>query len=52
MNQGMRVFFPQTVKVGFTGLRNGVVSALHAATKTVEDDEENRRGLHEKMSIT
>jgi hypothetical protein len=49
MNQGMRIFLPQAVEIGFAGLGNGVVGTLRAATEAVENDEENRQGFHEKI---
>jgi hypothetical protein len=45
------VFFPQAIEIGLDSLRNRIVGALGATAKTIENDEENRRGLHEEISI-
>jgi len=51
MNQGMRVFIPVFVPVRFPGLGYGVVGAFGTVAKTIEDEEENRLGLHEKFYL-
>ena len=52
MDEGMRILVPQLIPIRLAGLGDCVVIALRTTAKSVEDNEENRRGFHEKVYLT